>query len=76
MTSQNLKPSEVNQRAISKDEYKAMEENLQAALDDGILNMAQDKAEQVVKSLMEAVGFNEVVFVRGTPAPDQNRGNK
>lgn len=49
---------------------------LQAALDDGILNMAQDKAEQVVKSLMEAVGFNEVVFVRGTPAPDQKRGNK
>jgi hypothetical protein len=49
---------------------------LQAALDDGILNMAQDKAEQVVQKLLEAVGFREVVFVRGTPAPDQNRGNK
>jgi hypothetical protein len=49
---------------------------LQAALDDGILNMAQDKAEQVVKTLMEAVGFREVVFVRGTPASDQNRGGQ
>ncbi|MBN1429609.1 MAG: DUF4230 domain-containing protein [Anaerolineae bacterium] len=49
---------------------------LQAALEDGILNMAQDKAEQVIRNLMEAVGFNEVVFVRGTPAPDQNRGEK
>ncbi|MBN1312170.1 MAG: DUF4230 domain-containing protein [Anaerolineae bacterium] len=47
---------------------------LQAALEDGILNMAQEKAEQVVQNLMEAVGFTEVVFVRGTPAPDQNRG--
>jgi hypothetical protein len=38
--------------------------------------MAQDKAEQVIKTLMEAVGFKEVVFVRGTPAPDQNRGGE
>jgi hypothetical protein len=49
---------------------------LQAALDDGILNMAQDKAEQVVQTLLEAVGFREVVFVRGTPASEQNRGNQ
>jgi len=49
---------------------------LQAALDDGILNNAQDKAEQVIKTLMEAVGFREVVFVRGTPAPEQNRGGQ
>jgi hypothetical protein len=48
---------------------------LQAALDDGILNMAQDKAEQVIQKLLEAVGFIEVHFVRGTPAPEQNRGN-
>jgi len=49
---------------------------LQAALEDGILSMAQDRAEQIVQNLMEAVGFTEVVFVRGTPAPDQDRGDE
>lgn len=47
---------------------------LQAALDEGILNMAQDNAEQVIQKLLEALGFAQVTFIRGTPAPDQNRG--
>ncbi len=47
---------------------------LQAALEDGILDMAQKNAELYVGSLIRALGFEEVVFVRGTPAPGQNRG--
>ena len=53
---------------------KAQQEILNAALDDGILNMAQDNADQVVKKLLEALGFADVTFVHGTPTPDQNRG--
>jgi hypothetical protein len=47
---------------------------LQAALEDGILTMAQGNAEQYIGSLLRALGFEEVVFVTATPAPDQNRG--
>jgi hypothetical protein len=47
---------------------------LQAALEDGILGMAQGNAEQYIGSLLRALGFEEVVFVTATPAPDQNRG--
>ncbi|MBN1122432.1 MAG: DUF4230 domain-containing protein [Anaerolineae bacterium] len=48
---------------------------LEAALEDGILDMAQDNAEGYVGQLMTALGFEEVVFVRGTPSPDQNLGD-
>ncbi len=65
---------QVNLETLARQE--AEKAILQAALDDGILNLAQDKAEQVVRTLMEAVGFKEVVFVRGTPTPDQNRGGQ
>ncbi len=47
---------------------------LEAALEDGILETAQKNAELYVGGLIRALGFEEVVFVRGTPAPDQNRG--
>lgn len=47
---------------------------LQAALEDGILDMAQSNAEQYIAGLLKALGFEEVVFIKGTPAPDQNRG--
>lgn len=47
---------------------------LEAALEDGILETAQRNAEQTLTSLMRAIGFEEVVFVTGTPAPEQNRG--
>jgi Protein of unknown function (DUF4230) len=55
---------------------KAEQEILNAALDDGILTLAQDNADQVVKKLLEALGFVDVNFVHGTPTPDQNRGGK
>lgn len=48
---------------------------LEAALEDGILKMAQDNAEQYLTGLMIVLGFDEVVFVTATPAPDQDRGN-
>jgi hypothetical protein len=36
--------------------------------------MAQDNAEGYVEALLRTLGFEEVVFVTGTPAPDQDRG--
>jgi hypothetical protein len=47
---------------------------LGAALENGILDMAQDNAEGYVEALLRTLGFEEVVFVTGTPAPDQDRG--
>jgi len=53
---------------------KAEEEILNAALEDGILDMAQKNAQQYLETLLRALGFQEVMFVTATPAPDQNRG--
>ena len=47
-----------------------------AALDGGILNMAQDNGDQVIKKLLEALGFTDVNLNHAAPAPDQNRGGK
>lgn len=47
---------------------------LEAALEDGILDMAQENGQQYIESLMLGLGFEEVVFVQATPAPDQNLG--
>lgn len=48
---------------------------LDAALEDGILDLAQSNAEMTIRGLLEALGFDEVVFIKGTPSPGQNRGN-
>lgn len=47
---------------------------LEAAIEDGILNDAQQNAEVYLESLIEALGIENVVFINGTPAPDQDRG--
>ncbi|NDJ35977.1 MAG: DUF4230 domain-containing protein [Chloroflexi bacterium] len=47
---------------------------LDAAIEDGILSTAQDNAEQSVASLLNALGFTDIVFIEATPAPDQDRG--
>ncbi|NDJ55075.1 MAG: DUF4230 domain-containing protein [Chloroflexi bacterium] len=52
----------------------AEEEILQAALEDGILDQAQENAEDTLEGLLRALGFEEVVFVEATPAPGQDRG--
>jgi hypothetical protein len=52
----------------------AEHEILNAALEDGILDMAEGNAEIYLTGLMYALGFEEVVFVNATPAPDQNMG--
>jgi Protein of unknown function (DUF4230) len=45
-----------------------------AALEGGILDMAQTNGQNYIQTLMQALGFQEVVFVTATPAPDQDRG--
>ncbi len=42
----------------------AEEEILQAALEDGILDMAQENAEVYIRNLILSLGFREVIFVR------------
>lgn len=42
---------------------------LEAALEDGILELAQNNAENVIRTLLLGLGFNEVVFVTATPMP-------
>jgi len=54
---------------------QAEEEILNAALEDGILDLAQKNAESTVGSLIRALGFNDVIFIKGTPGPGQNLGN-
>jgi hypothetical protein len=41
----------------------------EAALDDGILDQAQQNAEYYLYRLFRNLGFEEVIFVGGTPAP-------
>lgn len=47
---------------------------LQAALEDGILQLAQTNAEVFITKLLYTLGFKEVLLVQGTPAPSQNLG--
>jgi hypothetical protein len=42
---------------------------LEAALEDGILQKAQDNAEVYVRGLVMALGFEEVTFITATPMP-------
>ena len=53
---------------------KAQQEILNAALEDGILDLAQKNGQAYVGSLIRALGFDDVVFTTGTPAPGQNQG--
>ncbi len=49
---------------------------LQAALEDGILDLAERNTQAYVGALVRALGFEDVVFITGTPAPDQDLGNR
>ena len=40
-----------------------------AALEDGILKLAQDNATSYLDRLLRSLGFTDVVFVQGTPGP-------
>lgn len=55
---------------------EAEQEILSAALEDGILDMADQNAQLYVEGLIRALGFDDVVFVRATPAPDQDMGDR
>ena len=48
----------------------AEEEILNAALEDGILEMAQRSAKTYVRHLILTLGFREVIFATATPTPD------
>ncbi|HET90472.1 MAG TPA: DUF4230 domain-containing protein [Chloroflexi bacterium] len=47
----------------------AEQEILNAALEDGILNIAQENAEAYVRQLILALGFREVIFAHPSPTP-------
>ena len=47
----------------------AQHEVEKAALEDGILKLAQDNAASYLDRLLRSLGFTDVVFVQGTPAP-------
>ncbi len=50
-------------RQVAEDQIR------QAAIDDGILNLAQQKAESDLTRLFLTLGYPDVVFVESTPAP-------
>jgi hypothetical protein len=47
---------------------------LSAAIEKGILNMAQENANAVIQHLLEAVGFENVIITVAPPTSDMNRG--
>lgn len=47
----------------------AEQEILRAALEDGVLELAQTNAEGFMRSLLLSLGYTEVLIVRGTPVP-------
>ncbi len=55
---------------------KAEEAILQAAVQDGILDTAQKNGEQVIRKLLEALGFQNITINTAPPTSDQNRGGK
>jgi hypothetical protein len=62
---------QIDLETLARQEAEA--EILDAALEDGILDLAQDNAEGYVEGLMRGLGFAEVIFTQATPAPNQNR---
>jgi hypothetical protein len=55
---------------------KAEEEILNAALEGNILNLAQNNGDDVIKGLLEALGFTDITINHAAPEADQNRGGK
>jgi len=49
---------------------------LDAAIQDGILETAQKNGEQVIRKLLEALGFEDITVITAPPTTDQNRGDK
>jgi len=52
----------------------AEDEILRAAIADGILDTAQKNGEQVIRKLLEALGFEDITIITAPPTSDQNRG--
>lgn len=61
-------PGNIN---LETEARRAAEDQIEeAALEDGILDTAQINAEAVLTQLVLGLGFEEVVFIEGTPTPD------
>lgn len=58
---------EVDLETLARQE--AERQILDAALEDGILQKAQDNAEVYVRGLLQALGFEQVTFITATPMP-------
>ena len=58
---------QVNLETLARQE--AAQQIEQAALEDGILQKAQENAEAYLRSLLMGLGFDEVSFITGTPMP-------
>jgi hypothetical protein len=43
-----------------------------AAIEDGILELAQQNAENYLSRLLNSLGFQDVIFIRSTPNPADN----
>jgi hypothetical protein len=69
-----LSSYDVNLETLAR--QAAEREILLAALEDGILDMAQRNGQQYLESLLRGLGFQEVTFVTATPAPGQDRGEQ
>jgi hypothetical protein len=52
----------------------AEDEILKAAISDGILDTAQKNGEQVIRKLLEALGFEDITITTAPPTSDQDRG--
>jgi hypothetical protein len=64
----------INLETLARQE--AEHQILMAAVEDGILDMAQTNSQTYITTLLHALGFEEVVFVTATPAPEQDRGDR
>ena len=53
---------ETQARQVAEQEIK------KAALEDGILTLAQNNAESYLERLLRSLGFTAVIFVQATPA--------
>jgi len=67
-----LTRQDINLETLARQEAERV--ILDAALDDGILRLAQGNAETTLQALLLGLGFDEVVFITATPAPDQDIG--
>lgn len=63
--------AEQNDDLVLQAQREAERQILLAAVEDGIMDLAQQNAETFLTGFLESLGFDSVIFVTGTPAPGQ-----